>query len=77
MKVDREGRTYIAVAQGVWVFEPDGRLLGILVLPMRPSNLAWCGPDGTTLAITAIDSVYSIPMRTQGVMPPFTPKPSG
>ena len=42
MKVDRDGRVYVAVAQGVWVFEPDGRLLGILATPKRPSNLAWC-----------------------------------
>ena len=30
MKVDRDGRVYVAVAQGVWVFEPEGRLLGII-----------------------------------------------
>ena len=48
MKVDRAGRVYVAVALGVWVFEPDGRLLGILPVPARPSNLAWCDaePDG-------------------------------
>ena len=47
VKVDRAGRVYAAVAQGVWVYEPDGRLLGIiaaaraagepgLVRPRRP-----------------------------------------
>ena len=46
MKVDKAGRVYVAVALGVWVFEPDGRLLGIISLPARPSNLAWCDPDG-------------------------------
>jgi gluconolactonase len=74
MKVDRDGRVYVAVAQGVWVFEPDGRLLGIIALPKRPSNLAWCGSDRSTLAMTAVDSVYSLAMRVEGVMPPFTPK---
>ena len=28
MKVDGEGRVYVAVALGVWVFEPDGTLSG-------------------------------------------------
>ena len=42
MKVDRAGRLYVAVALGVWVFEPDGNLLGILPVPERPANLAWC-----------------------------------
>ena len=42
----------VAVAEGVWVFAPDGKLLGILGLPKRPSNLAWCASDAGGLAIT-------------------------
>lgn len=73
MKVDREGRVYVAVAQGVWVFEPGGRLLGIIGLPKRPSNLAWCGADAKTLAITAVDSVHRVQLHVAGILPPFTP----
>jgi gluconolactonase len=74
MKVDRDGRVYVAVAQGVWTFDPSGHLLGIIALPKRPSNLAWCGPDARTLAVTAIDTVYQVRLNVAGVMPPFTPK---
>ncbi len=74
MKVDRDGRVYVAVALGVWVYEPDGRLLGILSLDRRPANLAWCGPDGSRLVMTAVDTVFTVPLRVQGVLPPFTPK---
>ena len=73
MKVDKSGRVYVAVALGIWVFEPDGRLLGILSLPVRPSNLAWCDPDGRGLAITAIDAVYYLRLRVEGAIPPFFP----
>ncbi len=73
IKVDREGRVYVAVAQGVWVFDPSGRLLGILALPKRPANLAWCDPDGSRLAITAVDTVYSIRLAVAGILPPLTP----
>ncbi|MFI5460960.1 MAG: SMP-30/gluconolactonase/LRE family protein [Isosphaerales bacterium] len=73
MKVDKAGRVYVAVALGIWVFEPDGRLLGILSLPARPSNLAWCDPDGRGLAITAVDAVYYVRLRAEGIMPPFLP----
>ena len=73
MKVDKAGRVYVAVALGVWVFEPDGRLLGILSLPARPSNLAWCGADARGLAITAVDAVYHVRLRVEGIMPPFMP----
>jgi gluconolactonase len=71
VKVDREGRVYAAVAQGVWVFDPEGRLLGILALPARPANLAWCDRDARGLAITAVDAVYYIRLRVEGLMPPF------
>ena len=74
MKVDRAGRVYVAVAQGIWVFEPDGKLLGILELPARPSNLAWCGGDARGLAITAVDAVYRVQMRVEGIMPPMMPR---
>ncbi len=73
MKVDKAGRVYVAVALGVWVFEPDGRLLGILALPARPSNLAWCDADARGLAITAVDAVYHVRLRVEGIMPPFMP----
>ncbi len=71
MKVDRDGRVYIAVALGVWVYEPDGSLLGILSLLKRPSNLAWGGPDGMTLGITMIDTVCQVRMKVAGILPPF------
>jgi gluconolactonase len=73
MKVDTSGRVYVAVALGVWVFEPDGRLLGILSMPARPSNLAWCGDDARGLAITAVDAVYYVKLRVAGIMPPLMP----
>jgi gluconolactonase len=73
MKVDRDGRVYVAVAQGVWVYQADGRLLGIIGLNERPSNLAWRGPDGSTLAITAVDKVYQVRLKTSGVLPPLRP----
>ncbi|MFO0892620.1 MAG: SMP-30/gluconolactonase/LRE family protein [Isosphaeraceae bacterium] len=73
MKVDRDGRVYVAVAEGIWVFDPGGRLLGILATPKRPSNLAWCDADARGLFITAVDAVHHVRLRVPGVPPPFTP----
>ena len=72
MKVDRAGRVYVAVALGVWVFEPDGSLLGILPVPARPANLAWCEPD----AAAAGDHRRGRRLRSRacespGILPPF------
>lgn len=73
MKLDRDGRVYVAVALGIWVFEADGRLLGIIATPKRPSNLAWCGQGGKTLAITAVDAVHQVSMAVSGLLPPCLP----
>jgi len=73
LKVDRGGRVYVAVALGVWVYEPDGRLLGIIATPKRPANLAWCGPAADALAITAVDAVHRVRLRVAGLAPRFQP----
>jgi gluconolactonase len=73
MKVDQAGRVYVAVALGVWVFEPDGRLLGILETPKRPANLAWCDADARGLFITAVDAVHYLRLKVPGILPQFTP----
>ncbi len=71
MKVDSLGRLFVAVAMGVWVFEPEGKLLGIIATPKRPANLAWCDDDCKGLAITAVDGVYKVRMKDPGCPPPF------
>jgi gluconolactonase len=69
MKVDLTGRLYIAVLGGIWVYEPDGRFLGIIATPKRPSNLAWCGPDGACLCVTAVDQVFRFRLNVCGIKP--------
>ncbi len=71
MKIDMEGRLYVAVAQGVWVLTPQGALLGILPTPRRPSNLAWCGALSDRLAITMSDEVLEVLLLVKGCPPPF------
>ncbi|MEO6812066.1 MAG: SMP-30/gluconolactonase/LRE family protein, partial [Isosphaeraceae bacterium] len=71
LKVDRDGRLYVAVAEGIWVYEPDGRLLGILALRKRPANLAWADSDSRGLVITARETVYRVRLKVAGIMPPF------
>jgi Gluconolactonase len=67
MKVDVEGNLYVTGATGVWVFEPDGRWLGVIATPERPANCAWGDADRQTLYITARTSLYRIRTRVPGL----------
>jgi len=67
MKVDLQGNIFCTGPGGVWVCRPDGELLGRIVLPELPANLAW-GEDGTVLFLTARTSVYRLPTKTRGAL---------
>ncbi len=70
MKVDEDGRLWSTGPGGVWVVEPDGRLLGILAIPAEyPANLTFGGPDFSTLFLTAHTSVYRIETAVRGIAP--------
>jgi gluconolactonase len=49
------------------VLQPDGTILGRIVLPEQPANCAWAGPDLKTLFITAQTSVYRLRVAVAGV----------
>ncbi len=66
MKVDVEGNIYSAGPGGVWIFSPQGKPLGTIVMPERVANLAWGGPDRKTLYITASTSVYRVRLLIPG-----------
>ncbi|HXH10307.1 MAG TPA: SMP-30/gluconolactonase/LRE family protein [Alphaproteobacteria bacterium] len=67
LKVDVQGNVFSTGPGGVWVCRPDGELLGRIVLPELPANLAW-GEDGTVLFLTARTSVYRLPTKTRGAL---------
>ncbi len=67
LKVDRQGNVFCTGPGGVWVCRADGALLGRIVLPELPANLAW-GEDGSVLFLTARTSVYRLQTRTRGAL---------
>jgi len=68
LKVDVQGNVYCTGPGGLWVCRGDGTLLGRIVLPELPANVAW-GEDGTVLFLTSRTSVYRLPTRTRGALP--------
>jgi sugar lactone lactonase YvrE len=67
LKVDVQGNVFCTGPGGVWVCRPDGTLLGRIVLPELPANLAW-GEDGSVLFLTARTSVYRLATKTRGAL---------
>jgi gluconolactonase len=68
LKVDLAGNVFCTGPGGVWVCRADGTMLGRIVLPELPANLAW-GEDGSVLFITARTSLYRLETKTRGALP--------
>jgi gluconolactonase len=69
MKLDRDGHVYCTGPGGIHVFAHDGRCLGVILIPERPTNMAWGDDDFRTLYVTAQTSVYCARLKTQGHVP--------
>ncbi|MDW8028892.1 MAG: SMP-30/gluconolactonase/LRE family protein [Armatimonadota bacterium] len=66
MRVDEKGNIWATGPDGIWIFAPDGKLIGMLQLPEVPANLCFGGPDGKHLFITARTSVYLLKANVAG-----------
>ena len=61
MAVDRVGRFYITSAEGVQIFDPTGRLCGVLPKPNEAEPLTSCalaGPGHNYLYVTNGTDIY-------------------
>jgi gluconolactonase len=67
MKVDREGNLYSTGPAGVWIFSPEGKPLGTILVPERAANVNWGGADRKTLYITASSSIYRVTLKVPGI----------
>ncbi len=77
MRVDRDGRLYVATRMGIQVCDQAGRVNCIIPTPNGLiSNLCFGGSDFQTLFATCNDRVYKRKLKVKGVnafQPPFKP----
>ncbi len=66
LTIDTQGNLYITSVLGVQVFNPQGKMLGLIRFPEQPSNATFGGKDRKTLYVTARTSLYAVPMQAQG-----------
>ena len=68
MKCDVEGNVYCTGPGGIYVHEPDGKVLARIRTPgHHPTNIAWGDDDWRSLYITMIGSVVRTRLKIAGV----------
>ena len=67
LEVDANGNVYTTGPGGVWVYGPNGTQRARIAVPKPPTNLAFGGPDRTTLYITARPHVYRVSVNVPGL----------
>ncbi len=65
LKVDKQGNIFATGPGGVYIFSPQGKLLGRIDTGQRTANCAW-GDDGSVLFITADNYLCRIKTLTEG-----------
>jgi len=68
MTVDKAGRIYVCTAAGLQMFDPTGRLGGVIAKPQEKSlsNVVFGGPDFAYLYVTCTDKVYRRKTKSPG-----------
>jgi gluconolactonase len=65
-RVDTKGRVWTSAGDGVHCYDPDGTLIGKVLIPEMVGNLTFGGPKRTRLLIAASSSLYSIIVTARG-----------
>lgn len=68
LKTDVQGNVYTSGPGAVWVFSPEGDLLGKIPVPEVPTNVAFGGPGHKDLFITAQTSLYRVRVKNPGTV---------
>ena len=66
LTIDTKGNLYITTALGLQVFDANGKALGIISIPEHPANVAFGGPNHSTLYVTARTSLYAVETEATG-----------
>ena len=65
-RLDTRGRIWSSAADGIHCYEPDGSLIGKVLVPEVVANLCFGGPKRNWLYITASSSLYRVRLASSG-----------
>jgi gluconolactonase len=64
--VDESGRLWAGAADGVHCYEPDGELIGKVLIPEPVANLVFGGEKRNRIFICATSSLYAVMVAVNG-----------
>jgi len=66
-RLDEAGRVWTSAGDGVHCYDPDGTLLGKVLVPEEVANVVFGGPKRNRLFICATTSLYAVMLPVNGV----------
>lgn len=66
LRLDESGRIWTSANDGVHCYEPDGALIGKVLVPERVANVVFGGPRRNRLFIAATSSIYALLLPVRG-----------
>lgn len=70
LRIDEDGNLWSSAADGVHCIDPEGKLLGKVLVPHRVSNVTFGGLSKNRLFIAASHTLYAIFLNRRGVQWP-------
>lgn len=68
MRLDEKGNVYVGTLEGIHVLNPQGRLIGKLLLGKQTANLTFGGAANDILFIGASDTLWAIRLNIRGLV---------
>ncbi|AXV17564.1 gluconolactonase (plasmid) [Neorhizobium sp. SOG26] len=65
-RLDEDGRIWTSAGDGVHCYDPDGTLIGKILVPETTANCVFGGPKRNILYICATSSLYAIRLMVNG-----------
>ncbi len=69
MRLDHHGNIYVGALDGVQVFDPQGKMIGKILMPKETANLSFGGKENNILFICSSNSLWAIKLNTKGAKP--------
>ena len=65
-RLDRDGRIWTSAGDGVHVYDPDGTMIGKVLIPEKVANVTFGGTKLNRLFICGTTSLYSLYVTANG-----------